>query len=73
MPKKEEMIQVTGKVVNKLPNAMFRIRLENGREVIATLSGKMRKNYIRILIGDSVQVEVSPYDLQRGRITYRDK
>ncbi len=52
---------------------MFRIRLENGREVIATLSGKMRKNYIRILIGDSVQVEVSPYDLQRGRITYRDK
>ena len=70
---KEETIQITGKVVNKLPNAMFRIRLENGHEIIAVLSGKMRKNYIRILIGDNVQVEISPYDLKRGRIVYRDK
>ena len=70
---KEEVIHITGKVVNKLPNASFRIRMQNGREIIATLSGKMRKNYIRILIGDSVQVEVSPYDLKRGRIVYRDK
>lgn len=69
---KEEVIQITGKVVNKLPNASFRIRMQNGREIIATLSGKMRKNYIRILIGDNVQVEVSPYDLKRGRIVYRD-
>ena len=68
---KEETIQLTGKVIDKLPNAMFRIRFENNHEVIATLSGKMRKNYIRILPGDEVQVEISSYDIGRGRIVYR--
>ena len=72
MPK-EEMLQVKGKVIDKMPNAMFRIRFENNREVIATLSGKMRKNYIRILPGDEVDVEISSYDLGRGRIIYRTK
>ena len=68
---KEETIQLSGKVIDKLPNAMFRIRLENNHEVIATLSGKMRKNYIRILPGDKVKVEISAYDIGRGRIVYR--
>jgi len=68
---KEETIQLSGKVIDKLPNAMFRIRLENNHEVIATLSGKMRKNYIRILPGDEVKVEISAYDIGRGRIIYR--
>lgn len=67
------MLQVKGKVIDKMPNAMFRIRFENNREVIATLSGKMRKNYIRILPGDEVDVEISSYDLGRGRIIYRTK
>lgn len=68
---KEETIQLTGKVIDKLPNAMFRIRLENNHEVIATLSGKMRKHYIRILPGDEVKVEIGAYDIGRGRIVYR--
>ena len=68
---KEKTIQLTGKVIDKLPNAMFRIRFANNHEVIATLSGKMRKNYIRILPGDEVQVEISSYDIGRGRIVYR--
>jgi translation initiation factor IF-1 len=70
MPK-EEKIQVDGDVIDALPNAMFRVRLENKREIIAQLSGKMRINYIRILPGDRVTVDISPYDLTRGRITYR--
>lgn len=68
---KEEAIKVEGVVVEALPNAMFRIKLENGHLVLAHISGKVRKNFIRILPGDKVQVELSPYDLSRGRITYR--
>ncbi len=70
---KEEAIEVEGVVEEALPNAMFRIRLENGHEVLGHISGKMRKFYIRILPGDRVKVELSPYDLTRGRITYRFK
>lgn len=70
---KEDIIEMSGEVVEKLPNAMFRVRLENGHEVLATISGKMRKFYIRILPGDKVTVEISPYDLSRGRISYREK
>ena len=70
---KQETLQVKGKVIEKMPNAMFRIRFENNHEIIATLSGKMRKNYIRILPGDEVDVEISSYDLGRGRIIYRTK
>jgi len=70
---KEEAITVEGKVVETLPNAMFRVELENGHKVLAHISGKMRMNYIRILPGDKVQVELTPYDLSRGRITYRYK
>ena len=72
MPK-EEAIEVEGKVVETLPNARFRVQLENGHILLAHISGKMRMNYIRILPGDSVKVELSPYDLSRGRITYRVK
>ncbi|MGI6157084.1 MAG: translation initiation factor IF-1 [Saccharofermentanales bacterium] len=72
MPK-EEAIEVKGVVVDAMPNAMFRVRLENGFEVIAHISGKLRQNYIRILTGDHVTVELSPYDLTRGRITWRSK
>jgi translation initiation factor IF-1 len=68
---KEEKISVEGEVIDSLPNAMFRVRLENDHEVIAQISGKMRMHYIRILPGDRVTVEISPYDLTRGRITYR--
>jgi len=70
---KEEKIQVEGEVVDALPNAMFRVRLEtaNKPEIIAHISGKMRQNYIRILPGDRVTVDISPYDLTKGRITYR--
>jgi translation initiation factor IF-1 len=71
MPK-EETITVEGVVVDALPNTTFRVKLENGHVVIAHISGKMRKNYIRILTGDKVEVELSPYDLSKGRITYRD-
>lgn len=70
MPK-EDTIQMEGEVVDSLPNATFRVRLENDHEIIAHISGKMRKFYIRILPGDRVTVEVSPYDLSKGRITYR--
>jgi len=72
MPK-EEAIQVTGTVLEPLPNAMFRVKLENNHEVLAHISGKMRMNFIRILPGDKVALELSPYDLSRGRITYRYK
>ncbi len=70
---KEELIKVEGVVVEPLPNAMFRVELEGGRRVLAHISGKMRMHYIRILPGDKVTVELSPYDLTRGRITYRSK
>ena len=68
---KSDAIEVEGKVVEPLPNAMFRVELANGHRVLAHLSGKMRMNYIRILAGDRVKVELSPYDLNRGRITFR--
>jgi translation initiation factor IF-1 len=70
---KEEAIEVEGKVVEPLPNAMFRVELENGHRVLAHISGKMRMHFIKILPGDKVTVELSPYDLTRGRITYRTK
>ena len=70
---KEESIQMMGTVAEALPNAMFRVELENGHEITAHISGKIRMNYIRILPGDQVQVELSPYDLTKGRITYRYK
>ena len=70
---KEEAIQVEATVVEPLPNAMFRVELENGHVVTAHISGKMRKNYIRILTGDKVRVELTPYDLSKGRITYRHR
>lgn len=73
MAPKEEAIEVEGTVVEPLPNAMFRVELENGHKVLAHISGKMRMHYIRILPGDRVTVELSPYDLNRGRITYRFK
>ncbi len=70
---KEEGIRVDGVVEEALPNAMFKVKLDNGHEVLAHISGKMRMHFIRILPGDRVQVELSPYDLTRGRITYRYK
>ena len=70
---KEDTIEVTGVVLESLPNAMFRVELENKHQVLAHVSGKMRKNFIRILTGDRVLNELSPYDLTRGRITYRYK
>lgn len=73
MTKKEEAIEVMGTVVETQPNAMFRVELENGHEVLAHVSGKMRKYFIRILPGDKVKLELSPYDLTRGRIVYRYK
>ena len=74
LPKpKEDAIVLEGKVVEPLPNAMFRVELDNGHPVLAHISGKMRMHYIRILPGDRVQVELTPYDLTRGRITYRYK
>lgn len=72
MPK-GEAIEVTGAVLESLPNAMFRVQLDNGHKVLAHISGKMRMHYIKILPGDKVTVELSPYDLSRGRITYRQK
>ncbi len=72
MPK-EEPIEVEGTVVEPLPNTMFRVELENGHRILAHISGRMRMHYIRILPGDKVTVELSPYDLTRGRITYRYK
>jgi translation initiation factor IF-1 len=73
MPQKEEKIEAEGEVVEALPSTMFRVKLESGHDVLAKISGKMRKNYIRILPGDKVKIELSPYDLTRGRITYRQK
>ncbi|PAK86741.1 translation initiation factor IF-1 [Lentilactobacillus parakefiri] len=70
---KDNVIEVEGKVVETLPNAMFRVELENGHEILAHVSGKIRMHYIRILSGDKVTVEMSPYDLTKGRITYRFK
>lgn len=70
---KEEALEVEGTVMEPLPNAMFRVELKNGHMVLAHISGKMRMNFIRILPGDTVKVEMSPYDLTRGRITYRFK
>lgn len=70
---KEDLIQVEGLVKELLPNAMFKVELPNGKQVLAHISGKMRMHYIRILAGDKVTVELSPYDLTRGRITYRAK
>ena len=70
---KEDMIEVEGIVVEPLPNAMFKVELKNGHEILAHVSGKIRMNYIRILPGDRVTVELSPYDLTRGRIKYRFK
>ena len=72
MPK-EEAIEVMGTVVETLPNAMFKVELENKHQVLAHISGKMRKHFIRILPGDKIKVELSPYDLSRGRIVYRYK
>lgn len=73
MAKEEDKIQVEGTIVEALPATQFRVRLDNGHEVLAYLSGRMRKYYIRILLGDRVRVEMSPYDLTRGRIVYRQR
>jgi len=73
MTKKKDVIEMEGKVIEPLPNAMFKVELSNGHEVLAHVSGKIRMNFIRILSGDRVLVELSPYDLSRGRITYRYK
>ena len=70
---KEDVIEVEGKVVESLPNAMFQVELENGHKVLAHISGKLRMNFIRILPGDKVNIELSPYDLTRGRIVWRAK
>jgi translation initiation factor IF-1 len=71
MSNKEEQIEMDGTVIDTLPNTMFRVQLENGHVITAHISGKMRKHYIRILTGDQVKVEMTPYDLSKGRITYR--
>mgnify|MGYP001056636824 CR=1 FL=1 len=68
---KEDHIEMDGEIINTLPNTMFRVQLENGHVLTAHISGKIRKNYIRILTGDKVRVEITPYDLSKGRITYR--
>ena len=70
---KEDVVEVEGTVVEKLPNAMFQVELENGHRVLAHISGKLRKNFIRIQPGDTVTLELSPYDLTKGRIIWRDK
>jgi translation initiation factor IF-1 len=70
---KKDVIEVGGTVIDALPNAIFKVKLENGHEILAHISGKLRMNYIRILPGDKVTVELSPYDLTRGRITWRNK
>ena len=70
---KADVIEVEGKVLEKLPNTMFSVELENGHQILAHISGKLRMNYIRILPGDKVTVEMSPYDLTKGRIIWRDK
>ena len=73
MAREDEKITVEGTIIEALPGTQFRVKLENGHEVIAYLSGRMRRYYIRILLGDSVRVEMSPYDLDRGRIVYRQR
>ena len=73
MSKKQDVIEVSGIVLESLPNAQFRVNLETGQVILAHISGKIRKHYIRILLGDTVKVELSPYDLTRGRIIYRSK
>ncbi|MDX1348336.1 MAG: translation initiation factor IF-1 [Thiomicrorhabdus chilensis] len=70
---KQDVIEFDGVVIETLPNTMFRVELENGHQILAHISGRMRKNYIRILAGDPVKVELTPYDLTKGRITYRGK
>ena len=70
---KDDINEFEGEVIDTLPNTLFKVRLENGHEIIAHISGKMRKHYIRILTGDKVKVEMTPYDLSKGRITYRGK
>lgn len=70
---KDDIIKMAGSVDEVLPNAMFRVQLENGHKIIATLAGRLRQNNIRILLGDKVDVEMSPYDLSRGRVVYRNK
>ena len=70
---KADVIEIEGTVVEKLPNAMFQVKLANGHEVLAHISGKLRMNFIKILPGDKVTIELSPYDLSKGRITWRDK
>ena len=73
MPKADDKIEVEGVVIEALPNAMFKVQLENKHEVLAYLAGRMKKFYIKVLLGDRVRVEMTPYDLTRGRITYRHK
>jgi translation initiation factor IF-1 len=73
MPVKEEKIEVDGEVIEALPSTMFRVQIDGGHTVLAKISGRMRKHYIRILPGDKVKVELSPYDLTRGRITFRHR
>jgi translation initiation factor IF-1 len=70
---KDDVLELEGKVVENLPNAMFKVELENGHQVLAHISGKLRMNFIKILPGDKVKLEMSPYDLSRGRITWRSK
>lgn len=70
---KADVIEIEGKVIEKLPNAQFQVELENGHKILAHISGKLRMNFIRILPGDKVTVEISPYDLTKGRITWRSK
>ena len=70
---KDDVIEVDGRVIEKLPNAMFQVQLENGHKILAHISGKLRMNFIRIIPGDKVLVEMSPYDLTKGRIIWRDK
>ena len=70
---KDDVIEVEGKVIEKLPNAMFQVQLENGHVILAHISGKLRMNFIRIIPGDKVLIEMSPYDLTKGRIVWRDK
>lgn len=69
----KDVIEIEGKILESMPNAMFRVELENGHEILAHISGKIRKNFIRILPGDRVKVEMTPYDLSKGRITFRLK
>jgi len=73
LAKKRDVIEVSGVVTESLPNAQFRVKLETGQEILAHISGKIRRHYIRVLLGDTVKVELSPYDMTRGRITYRLK